>query len=417
MSHSPAISVIIPVYNVESWLRRAVGSLQNQTCTSYEILLVDDGSTDGSGALCDKLADDDVRIRVIHQENQGAAAARNAAIEIARGDYLYFMDGDDWCDRTMLKDMYRVASERNLDLLITGFTIDTYYDDEGKYYRELRNAPDRIFESQEEFRANACQLFDAQLLYAPWNKLYRRSYIKEKGIRFPGTFWDDLPFNLDVMRDVERVGCIDGHYYHFLRARAESENTKYRPDMYDKREEEHRWMNELYAYWNLDSPEIEEFLARRYAERLVGCIENVTNRNCTLSKEEKRAAIKQMISTSHAREALKKARPRTEDDVPGIGSLAYGQHHAHHDGKRIDKLGAPKQHQPFRTPKSKPLIKSSQMRALSFPCAQGITTKAHQPRTIREARKTHCNQLLLVPGSECAPHGGVGLGLEPQKPL
>lgn len=312
MSHSPAISVIIPVYNVESWLRRAVGSLQNQTCTSYEILLVDDGSTDGSGALCDKLADDDVRIRVIHQENQGAAAARNAAIEIARGDYLYFMDGDDWCDRTMLKDMYRVASERNLDLLITGFTIDTYYDDEGKYYRELRNAPDRIFESQEEFRANACQLFDAQLLYAPWNKLYRRSYIKEKGIRFPGTFWDDLPFNLDVMRDVEHVGCIDGHYYHFLRARAESENTKYRPDMYDKREEEHRWMNELYAYWNLDSPEIEEFLARRYAERLVGCIENVTNRNCTLSKEEKRAAIKQMISTPHAREALKKARPRTK---------------------------------------------------------------------------------------------------------
>ena len=312
MSHSPAISVIIPVYNVESWLRRAVGSLQNQTCTSYEILLVDDGSTDGSGALCDKLADDDVRIRVIHQENQGAAAARNAAIEIARGDYLYFMDGDDWCDRTMLKDMYRVASEHNLDLLITGFTIDTYYDDEGKYYRELRNAPDRIFESQEEFRSNACQLFDAQLLYAPWNKLYRRSYIKEKGIRFPGTFWDDLPFNLDVMREVERVGCIDGHYYHFLRARAESENTKYRPDMYDKREEEHRWMNELYAYWNLDSPEIEEFLARRYAERLVGCIENVTNRNCTLSKEEKRAAIKQMISTPHAREALKKARPRTK---------------------------------------------------------------------------------------------------------
>ena len=82
--------------------------------------------------------------------------------------------------------------------------------------------------------------------------------------------------------------------------------------MYDKREEEHRWMNELYAYWNLNSPEIEEFLARRYAERLVGCIENVTNCNCTLSKEEKRAAIKQMISTPHAREALKKARPRTK---------------------------------------------------------------------------------------------------------
>ncbi len=312
VSHSPAISVIIPVYNVESWLRRAVGSLQNQTCTSYEILLVDDGSTDGSGALCDRLADDDVRIRVIHQENQGAAAARNAAMEVARGDYLYFMDGDDWCESTMLKDMHRVASENDLDLLITGFTIDTYYDDEGKYFRELRNAPDHIFATRQEFREHACMLFDAQLLYAPWNKLYRRTFLNEKGIRFPGTFWDDLPFNLDVLRDVERVGCLDGHYYHFLRARAESENTRYRPDMYGKREEEHRWMNELYAYWGIDTPEVKEFLARRYAERLVGCIENVTNSNCTLSREEKRAAIKEMISTPQAREALAHAKPRTK---------------------------------------------------------------------------------------------------------
>ena len=105
---------------------------------------------------------------------------------------------------------------------------------------------------------------------------------------------------------------LDGHYYHFLRARAESENTKYRADMYDKREEEHRWMKELFSYWNIDTPEVREFLARRYAERLVGCIENVTNKNCTLSSEEKRTAIRTMISTPQAREALKLAKPRTK---------------------------------------------------------------------------------------------------------
>lgn len=312
MTRSPAISIIIPVYNVETWLKRAIQSLQNQTCRSYEILLVNDGSTDGTGALCDRLADEDVRIRVIHQENGGAAKARNTAIEIARGDFLYFMDGDDWCEPTMLSDMHRAAVDNDLDLLITGFTIDTYYDDEGNYYRELRNAPNCVYETQEEFRASAYKLFDAQLLYAPWNKLYRRSYLNEKGIRFPATFWDDLPFNLDVMRDIERVGCLDGHYYHFLRARAESENTKYRADMYEKREEEHRWLIELYQYWNIDTPEVEEFLARRYAERLVGCVENVTNPSCTLSKEEKRDAIRAMISTPHAREALAKAKPRTK---------------------------------------------------------------------------------------------------------
>lgn len=312
LTHSPSISIIIPVYNVKRWLRRAVCSLQNQTFSSYEILLVDDGSTDGSGALCDSLADDDMRIRVIHQKNKGAASARNAAIDIARGKYLYFMDGDDWCDKNMLSEMYDVASANDLDLLITGFTIDTYYDNEGHYYRELRNAPNKIYGSREEFRNEAYKLFDAQLLYAPWNKLYRREYLNDHDLRFPSTFWDDLPFNLDVMRNVERVGCLDGHYYHFLRARAESENTKYRADMYDKREEEHAWMKELFKGWGIDTPEVREFLARRYAERLVGCIENVTNRNCTLSFADKKAAIHKMISTPQAREALKLARPRTK---------------------------------------------------------------------------------------------------------
>ena len=213
----------------------------------------------------------DSRIRVIHQNNAGAAAARNTAIEVARGEFLYFMDGDDWCEPDMLARMHAVAHENELDLLVTGFFIDTYYSAE-KFYREARNAPARIFTSQEEFREHAHELFDAQLLYAPWNKLYRRSYLNEKNIRFPETFWDDLPFNLDVVRDIERVGTLDGHFYHFLRARAESENTRYRADMYEKREEEHRWLQELYAAWGIDAPAIQEFLARRYAERLVeGC--------------------------------------------------------------------------------------------------------------------------------------------------
>lgn len=307
---APAISVIIPVYNVEAWLARAVESLQAQTFTDFELFLVDDGSTDESGALCDRLAQDDARIQVIHQANAGAAAARNAAIERARGEYVYFMDGDDWCDPTMLADMHRVASAHDLDLLVTGFYIETYYSDD-KFYQEQRNAPDRIFATQADFRASAHELFDAQLLYAPWNKLYRRAYLIENDIRFPGTFWDDLPFNLAVMHQVERVGTLDGHYYHFLRARAESENTRYRPDMYAKREEEHEWLQALYRSWGIDSPQIQEFLARRYAERLVGCVENVTNKSCTLSRTEKRAEIARMISTPQAKDALRKTRPTT----------------------------------------------------------------------------------------------------------
>lgn len=307
---TPKISIIIPVYNVERWLRRAVTTLFNQTFQDYELILVDDGSTDASGSICDDLAHDDKRVKVIHQENGGAACARNTAIAAATGQYLYFMDGDDWCEPTMLEDMHRFAIAHDLDLVITGFYIDTYYN-ERKFYRELRTAPDVVYPSQREFRKHAHELFDAQLLYAPWNKLYRREYLASNSILFPKTFWDDLPFNLDVIRDIEKVGCINARYYHFLRARAEAENTKYRSNMYEKREEEHGWLVELYRYWNLDSEEISEFLSRRYTERLIGCVENIANKSCTLSYESKLAEVNSMITTPHAIEALEKTVPRS----------------------------------------------------------------------------------------------------------
>lgn len=307
----PAISIIIPAYNVEKWLGRALESLQAQTFGNYEVFVVDDGSTDSTGEVAESFARKDGRIKVVHQQNAGAAAARNTAIMKAEGAYLYFMDGDDWCESAMLEDMYSFAEANSLDLVITGFYIDTYYRDD-KAYREVRTAPSQVYGTKEEFRNAASVLFDRQLLYAPWNKLYRRSYLMDKGILFPATFWDDLPFNLDVVRDIERVGCLDGHYYHFLRARQESENTKYRADMYSKREEENRWMHDLYSHWGVDTPEVREFLARRYAERLVGCIENVTCANCTLTASQKKEQIADMISTPQAKEALHLAKPNTK---------------------------------------------------------------------------------------------------------
>ena len=308
--NEPLVSVIMPVYGVEKYVGRAIESILSQTYSNFEFFCVDDGTPDKSGEICDEYAKKDSRIIVIHKENGGAPSARNVAIDKAEGKYFYFMDSDDWTEPDMLLDMVSLAEKNNLQYVVSGYYIDTFYSDTEKFTQEQKWV-DRIFESQDEFRKNAHKLFDLNLLYTPWNKLYSGEYIKSKGLYFPNTFWDDFPFNLSVIRDVERVGVTSKKYYHFIRQRSESETAKYRSDMYEKREEENVWMKDLYSYWGIDNDEVREFLARRYVERLIGCVENVTNKNCSLTKKEKKSEIKKMISTSTAREYLKLAKPKS----------------------------------------------------------------------------------------------------------
>ena len=310
MKSDVRISVIMPVYRVEKFVGKCIESIIDQTMQEWELIAVDDGSPDGSGRICDEFAKKDSRIIVIHKENGGAPSARNAAIEVARGKYFYFMDSDDWAEPCMLADMYKTAEENHAQLVVAGFYIDTYYNDT-EFYTQEQCLPSKVFKSQQEFRENAYRMFDKNLLYTPWNKLYLAQYILDNNIRFRDTFWDDFPFNLEVVRNIERVVLMNEKYYHFMRARAESETAKYRADMYDKREEEHGWLLDLYKYWNINNPESVEMVQRRYIERVIGCIENITNAACTLSKKEKKECIHRMITSERAKTALKFAKPNS----------------------------------------------------------------------------------------------------------
>lgn len=305
------VSIIMPVYGVEDYVGKAIESILSQTYTNWEFFCINDGTKDRSGEICDEYAKKDSRIKVIHKENGGAPSARNIAIDKVQGKYIYFMDSDDWTEPKMLEDMVKIAEETNSQLVIAGYYIDTYYSDTEKFVQE-QFVTDKEYSSQLEFRENAHTLFDQNLLYTPWNKLYSAKYIIDNKLYFPQTFWDDFPFNLSVIRDIEKVSVTSKKYYHFIRKRLESETAKYRSDMYKKREEESEWMKELYKYWDVDSPEIQEFLARRYIERVIGCIENVTNSDCDLSFVEKRKEIKKMISSPKVKEAVKIAQPNSK---------------------------------------------------------------------------------------------------------
>jgi len=301
------VSVIMPIYKVESFLPRAIESVLGQTLSDFELILVDDGSPDRSGDICDEYAKKDGRVRVIHQQNQGAPAARNNAMAISRGKYRFFCDADDWMEPDLLEKMTAEAERTQAELVVCGFSIDT--DSRTGSFHQEHSAPAAHYTTAQAFRENAAPLFDNNLLYTPWNKLFLASRMDRLNIRFPGTFWDDFPFNLSYIRDVQSVAVIPGVYYHFTRSRAESETAKYVPQMYEKREEEDKWMREIYAYWQLEGEKEREFLARRYAERLVGCIENLTNPHCTLSTREKLASIRKMLNAPRAKEALSLARP------------------------------------------------------------------------------------------------------------
>ena len=308
----PMVSVVIPAYNVEDYVQRAVESLQRQTLTDFEVLIVDDGSTDRTGDIIRRLTRHDLRIVDFHTQNGGAPAARNLALDHAHGKYVFFMDADDWTEPKMLEDMVEIAERNHLELVISGFFIDTYYGKNDEHTTEVKSRPSAIYPTQHEFRVAASQLFDQNLLYSPWNKLFLRERIERLGLRFRPTFMDDFPYVLDYIRDVERVGVTEQAYYHFIRQRAESETSRWRPDLYQKREEEHGWMLDLYRYWGLDGdPASMEVVQRRYIERLVGCIENVCNPSCELPATKKIELIDQMISSDRAQLAVEIAQPRS----------------------------------------------------------------------------------------------------------
>ena len=310
MDNKIKVSVIMPVYKVEEYVGKAIESIQAQTLKEWEFLIVDDGTPDRSGEICDEYAAKDDRIHVIHKENGGAPSARNMAIEMAKGEYFYFLDSDDWAEPEMLEDMYNLAKRDNAQLVVAGFYIDTYIGD-GNYMTDDYVVQDAVYPNKEEFRKNAYKLFDKNLLYTPWNKLYEAKYIMENNLRFPTTFWDDFPFNVSIVRNVERVTVTSRQYYHFLRARTESETAAYRPGMYEKREEEHGWMVNLYKEWHVWDEASKEMIARRYIERFIGCVENVTNPKCEMTEKEKRREIKKMLANPRVTEMARHARPRS----------------------------------------------------------------------------------------------------------
>ena len=203
---TPKISVIVPVYKAEAYLHRCMDSLLAQTFQDFEILLVDDGSPDRSGKICDEYAQKDRRVRVFHKENGGVSSARQCGIDNASGEYTIHADPDDWVETDMLEALYRKAKEEDADMVI----CDYYTEEKGKtkYFVQKPSALDH--------ETVLCELFQ-QLHGSCWNKLVRRACYKEFGVKFPEelSYCEDLFVNTCLLSHPMAVVYLPKAFYHY----------------------------------------------------------------------------------------------------------------------------------------------------------------------------------------------------------
>ena len=210
MEQNPLISVIVPVYNVAAWLPRCVDSVLAQTYQNLEILLIDDGSTDASGEICDAYAEKDPRIRVIHKKNGGLSSARNAGLDVSNGQYLGFVDSDDWIEPEMYAEMLALMVRNEAQLVCAG-----RYDVDGDTGRKtIGLCPKRQERVTGEELAGRIFLWD-HCDSSACDKLYRRELFD--GIRYPeGKTCEDVPVTYRLALKAHRAVLCDKPLYNYF---------------------------------------------------------------------------------------------------------------------------------------------------------------------------------------------------------
>lgn len=222
----PIVSIIVPVYNSYPYLAKCLESVISQSFDRWECLLIDDGATDGSGDICDAWAEKDSRFRVFHQENRGVSTARNRGIIEGIGDFIAFIDSDDWVNEDYIADMVN-QMDISVGLVVSGL----YYESD-----ETTRAFSPTSEIELIYKEQSSKWVQfIGLLYGPYGKLYRKSLISRYKIAFPDSMslGEDMLFNLDYLRHIEKVKFIPKANYHYWVQDHNTLSRKARNDRFD----------------------------------------------------------------------------------------------------------------------------------------------------------------------------------------
>lgn len=258
---TPQITIVVPVYNVENYLRQCLDSIIAQTYTNWECIIVDDGSTDTSGSICDEYAQKDKRFQVIHQVNAGSSAARNEGLNLISGKYTLCLDSDDWIDNNYLSALITIANEGNADLVISAFIYDY-----GNRKVINLNKPTQLKTS-----VVTKELLN-RLHAGLWNKLISTEIIQKNHLQFPKhDFFEDMYFCISLMQHVENIAYSSTPAYHYRinnnQSLTHSSNVAKRIRMYKDFVYNLTEIFNKYSLWN-DSEMLEGLYMRVNGEKL-----------------------------------------------------------------------------------------------------------------------------------------------------
>ena len=287
------VSVIVPIYNVEKYLSTCIDSIQNQSLQDIEIILVNDGSPDNSGVIADEYAKHDKRIKVIHKINGGLSSARNAGIQIAQGEYLSFIDSDDWIEKEMMEKMYLEAKKHNSDVVISGMVVE--------YPKEDRKVIDNIEETEKAINTELGEFFwklhKYKLSNYACNKIYKRSVISSNNLLFIDDAMpaEDLFFNLSFFKKATSALVLDEAFYHYMRRDEHSILSSYQKDLIKVETQRRKAYKEFFEHFKMEVDEYSAYLNGLTVGAATGIVQNLYKKDASFNRKERTSIIRENV--------------------------------------------------------------------------------------------------------------------------
>ena len=297
------ISIIVPVYNCEKYVGRCIESICNQSLSDIEIIIVDDGSYDSSGVICDELARCDSRMHVIHKDNGGVSSARNAGLAISTGKYVMFCDGDDCLTQDCCKDLYILMQSEALS-----FAVCKYKRVPEDYNYLIENMKCVTPRSEVLLPENVITICSMNLIKSCWNKIFINKIIKENNIKFREdlSFNEDLLFVIDyMMMSKGKIGIVDEELYLYRQNVDNSLSHQYVPRYWDLKVLTISQIEKLFRYYGVSEDIIQETITIYWGWPIVDSISYILNKKNTAKRVDKIKMIHLILKSNQCTATFK----------------------------------------------------------------------------------------------------------------